>query len=158
MTMVETQSKGAITAEMIAKGNAELSENMINKMVQQGFDRKDIEGSANQMTIFTDGLKKVTELNIIQAKIDTETLKLSESSKKTEIARAKIEKTILETYLPESGQILNQLERDKNSQSNGGGTVITNTDASAKTSITHVYNQSGPPNAAAVDGRGFKTQ
>jgi len=158
MTMVETQSKGAITAEMIAKGNAELSENMINKMVQQGFDRKDIEGSANQMTIFTDGLKKVTELNIIQAKIDTETLKLSESSKKTEIARAKIEKTILETYLPESGQILNQLERDKNSQSNGGGaTVIANTDASTKQTVVNNYNGSNPEPTAKV-GRGLANQ
>ena len=81
-----------------------------------------------------------------QAKIDATALVLSE--KRKDIEQKQIAKdpslaaNIQRAYLPDSGQILNQLERDKNSQSNGGGTVIANTDASAKTSITHVYNQS----------------
>ena len=63
---------------------------------------------------------------------------------------------VLSAYLPTSGQALNQLERDKISQSNGGGTVIANTDASTKQTVVNNYNGSNiSPKAQMLSGETF---
>ena len=50
---------------------------------------------------------------------------------------------VLTTYLPVSGQTLNQLQRDKNAQSNGGGaTVIANTDSSTRQTVVNNFTAS----------------
>jgi len=60
---------------------------------------------------------------------------------------------VLTAYLPASGQALNQLEREKTSQNNGGGTVIANTDASTKQTVVNNYNGSNiSPKAQMLSG------
>ena len=170
MLAVITNREG-VTEKDLLGGKVQLSTDTIRQLVRMnpemdedtfknGKDLAKIVKAANQRSLAVEKLN--AEIAEKQAKINSTTLLLAKRRKEIELEQIKKDPSLVDdiqkAYLPNSGQRLNQLERDKNSQSNGGGTVITNTDASAKTSITHVYNQSGPPNAAAVDGRGFKTQ
>ena len=170
MLAVITNREG-VTEKDLLGGKVQLSTDTIRQLVRMnpemdedtfknGKDLATIVKAANQRSLAVEKLN--AEIAEKQAKINSTTLLLAKRRKEIELEQIKKDPSLVDdiqkAYLPDSGQRLNQLERDKNSQSNGGGTVIANTDASAKTSITHVYNQSGPPNAAAVDGRGFKTQ
>ena len=151
---------GADLVKDIAAGNATLTKDMINKFVEYGFQREDIEGQENQSIVFTRALRQITRLDEKRAENDILRLELEANEKRLEGQRfkeeVKIRKSdILALYKSETGQVLNDEEAQKramiasrnNSMNAGSQTVEAVTNISAPVS-TIVYQANG--NAGAT--------
>jgi hypothetical protein len=144
---------GADLVKDIAAGNATLTKDMINKFVEYGFQREDIEGQENQSIVFTRALRQITRLDEKRAENDILRLELEANEKRLEGQRfkeeVKIRKSdILALYKSETGQVLNDEEAQKramiasrnNSMNAGSQTVEAVTNISAPVS-TIVYQE-----------------
>jgi len=177
--LISDMSNGTITAADIASGKAELTQKMINQLYRDfQIDKGDVKNKDDAMIVFSKGIDKLSELTRLQANIEKEKAKIvklepiemATGGYVTKTGLAKVHQgelmmdnkaaammdnaaQVLSAYLPLSGQALNQLEREKTSQNNGGGTVIANTDASTKQTVVNNYNGSNiSPKAQMLSG------
>jgi len=151
--LISDMSNGTITAADIASGKAELTQKMINQLYRDfQIDKGDVKNKDDAMIVFSKGIDKLSELTRLQSNIEKEKAKIVKLEPKGELMMDNAAQ-VLSAYLPASGQALNQLEREKTAQNNGGGTVIANTDASTKQTVVNNYNGSNiSPKAQMLSG------
>ena len=143
-----------ITAEQLASGQIELSEKSIADIIRiaPSFAEDNLTNLKDTGIIFKAGIDRLASIEKTKSVIAEKQLTIDSTAINLEKARVNAAQ-VLSAYLPASGQALNQLERDKISQSNGGGTVIANTDASTKQTVVNNYNGSNiSPKAQMLSG------
>ena len=142
-----------VTAEQLASGDVKLNQKAIDEIHRAtrttiNFAKDNLTDLEDQSIIFKAGLKlqakmakQKAAIDLKQAEVDKTDLELKQKrTTLTEIEMGKLKDAteIVKKYIPDSGVVINQLEKDK--QSNQQTATIVNTDAS-QTIVNNTQNQ-----------------